>query len=489
MIPKEALSAWWAKSWPVLATTALLGLAFPPVGLGLLVFVALVPWLQALRQASPREARRLGGALGYLFFAFQMFWLVPFLTKWTGSAGLATIPWLVTVLLQVPYFMLLGWAINGAFRMGRPWMIPLIWAGLEAVRAFIPVAAFPHAFLATPLWRATPLISLSALGTVFLVSAWVCLLNVTIVEVMARQKSAIRLIQASVIGMLLSAGVFFEVRQRPVDRVVQVTVGQVGVDMAFSAPSDRERELRASIQRLSEEAVAQGSDLLVLPESMFGGGETLPPRWPYPAPALPMIVGGQRGDGPVYQSVYGYDGNWTVADKTRLVIFGEFVPFREQLSRLEGFRLPTADLVPGTEVRTLRVNEANWGSIVCFEGMFPDIALRQASMGAQALAIVSIDDWFIDTPMMDQLLAASAFRAAETGLPVVRSSSLGWTAAFDRTGALVTRAPLRERVALRTFVQLGIPERRPPFPLLFPILAALGLLVHVGLTARHNRGN
>lgn len=105
--------------------------------------------------------------------------------------------------------------------------------------------------------------------------------------------------------------------------------------------------------------------------------------------------------------------------------------------------------------------------------MFPDIAARQTMMGPEALVVMSIDDWFVNTPMHDQLLAASAFRAVESGLPVIRVGSLGYTAAFDAKGAMISRAPLSQRFALRAEVPLPTNPQNKVWILFFPALCNL----------------
>jgi len=60
-------------------------LAFPPFDLRWLVFVALVPWLVSIRGQEARAVRRSGLVFGSIFYGYQMWWVVPFVYKWTGS--------------------------------------------------------------------------------------------------------------------------------------------------------------------------------------------------------------------------------------------------------------------------------------------------------------------------------------------------------------------------------------------------------------------
>jgi apolipoprotein N-acyltransferase len=187
-----------------------------------------------------------------------------------------------------------------------------------------------------------------------------------------------------------------------------------------------------------------------------------------------VVFGGQRGSGPVYQSAFSYDGKWHYADKTRLVIFGEYVPGRNWIPFLSSFSLPQGDLTPGERLSTLKAGDVVTGPVICFEALFPDVSFRQAMQGAQVLTVLSIDDWYMGTGAPDQLKAACIWRSVETGLPVLRSASLGYTFATDTKGRVLAEAPLGQRFALRVEVPHGTVQTFPAQPV-FPI-ACLGVV-------------
>jgi apolipoprotein N-acyltransferase len=96
-----------------------------------------------------------------------------------------------------------------------------------------------------------------------------------------------------------------------------------------------------------------------------------------------------------------------------------------------------------------------FGAVICFESIFPNVARRFAQDGANVLSVHSIDDWYHGTAAPDVLLLNSAWRAAENGLPLLRSSSLGISAAFD------SRAPIGKRSAMR--VEVSVPPGSDAF--------------------------
>lgn len=435
------------RSGPPLLSGVLLTLALPPFNLGLVAFVALIPWLLQVRVLTTRgEVFRSGAWLAVPFFSGQMFWIVPFIGRWTGAYGVSIGVWIATVFIQILYFWLLAVLVHGAYRSQRIWAIPFAWVAVEALRSSVPFLAFPGGVLASSIWRMPALIQGAALGTIFLVSGWIVFANVIGAEIYERRepRQTIRFIMVFVLMMLGSIMRY----QDPVTGTIQrVATGQTAVDMAFGNPNTRPYDLSDSVQDLFRQADAAQVDLLVLPEGVASTGKQMPPSLLFGLPPVPTVFGGQREDEHgIYQSSFGYsDGKWTVSDKTRLVIFGEYVPFRRELNSLGNLNLPSLDLIPGRQIGMLSAGEFKVGPVICFETMFFDVAASQQGQGAQILAVQSIDDWYFGSGMPEQLLASTAFRAVETGLPSARAASLGISAIFDGRGNILVAAPLNQR--------------------------------------------
>lgn len=459
------------RAWPCAASAALMLLAFPPFNLGLLVFVALVPWILSLRESSGREAWRSGYCFGFLYGLGQLFWIAQLTGHWMGSIAVGLIPWLIAALLYALYFGWAGVLIRHAWSRHQPWAIPVVWVGVEVVRSYIPVFAFPWGLTATPLWPYIEIIQTARVGSIYLVSAWVALINAILALVVIgteyrRLRPYASVALAGFAGSLLILG--YDAPATP----MRVSSGQPAVDLAFGDQTRTPERLRTNIGAISDQASASGSKLLVLPEGI-SEAPTMPPQAPFTVrPDLPVVFGGRRGTGPTYQSAFSFDGRaWHYADKTRLVIFGEFVPGRTIFPFIaETMRLPTGDMSAGSNVAALPVDGHKVGPVICFEALFPDIAYRQALNGANLLAVMSVDDWFMDSSAPDQLRAASVWRAVETGLPLVRSASTGYSLVCDPHGRLLGQLPLRKPGGLT--VSVPIPQR-PPFTKVMPVFPIL----------------
>lgn len=412
--------------------------------------------------------------MGALLYGTQLMWLFYLTEKWTGSSALALGPMAFAICLGALYFGLLALGLATAFRLKLFWLVPILYAGHEVIRSFIPGLAFPWILVSTPLWPYPSLIQTAFFGTQFFVSAWVVLINtlMTMYLMGERWKPARPLILAT--GLSLAVSFAWYSREVIGDQHV-IMVAQPGVDLAFGTPAEK-MQLPVNVESLLETASLNNIKLVVLPEGIANGGATLPPATAFRVPKeLNVIFGGRRGIGPVYQSAFAHEvgGTWSAADKKRLVVFGEYVPGRDFLPFLDKFNLPSGDLSASDKTVALDVGGIRVGPLLCFEGLFWDVAHAQAQNGSQLLAAMAIDDWYFGTPATDQLRSAAIWRAVETGLPVARSASLGISLAVDAHGNVLGELPPKRKGGMK--VGIVIPKNPTPNPSrpVFPWLAFL----------------
>ncbi|MGB0951987.1 MAG: apolipoprotein N-acyltransferase [Planctomycetota bacterium] len=132
--------------------------------------------------------------------------------------------------------------------------------------------------------------------------------------------------------------------------------------------------------------------------------------------------------------------------KQELVPFGEYLPFggafpgAEALSKsvheATGLR-PDFDRTDRTGPLPAVDGLPSLGGVVCWENMFEAPFRNQANAGAEAVIVLSNEDWFgLKGLEMDQMLAASRLRAAESGLALLRATNTGVTCLVSADGSL-----------------------------------------------------
>lgn len=163
-----------------------------------------------------------------------------------------------------------------------------------------------------------------------------------------------------------------------------------------------------------------------------------------------------------------------VYDKHHLVPFGEYLPLRPIFKALGIASLVSYDgeMSPGPEPTTLSLPGAPLADPrICYEIVFPSFN-RQATGKAAWILNVSIDAWYGDLLGPDQHYAQARYRAIETGLPLVRSASGGWSAIVDRLGR-----PVAEHRAGAGYALARLPTTVGPTLYALYGEAAFGLLI------------
>ena len=157
-------------------------------------------------------------------------------------------------------------------------------------------------------------------------------------------------------------------------------------------------------------------------------------------------------------------------DKAHLVPYGEYLPMRPLLSAIGLSRLAPGDIdfTPGPGPRTLAL--PGWGKVgfqICYEIVFSGEVVDRRNR-PDVIFNPSNDAWF-GSWGPPQHLAQARLRAAEEGIPVIRSTPTGISAVIDANGQIVKSLPWH---------RAGVIDATLPVPAVSPTLfARLGNLI------------
>lgn len=157
-------------------------------------------------------------------------------------------------------------------------------------------------------------------------------------------------------------------------------------------------------------------------------------------------------------------------DKVLLVPFGEFVPLGNLISAfgVRSLQELVAGYSPGSEFVTLEDADAPaFFPIICYEAVFSGIVPGGADRPDWILNI-SNDAWFGPTAGPRQHLNITRYRAIETGLPIVRSASRGFSGVIDPFGRMPVRVDRRYEGV--TDVTLPMPASRTIYHITYGLL-------------------
>ena len=155
----------------------------------------------------------------------------------------------------------------------------------------------------------------------------------------------------------------------------------------------------------------------------------------------------------------GIDGRYV---KTRLVPFGEYIPFRQQLGWLAKIsRAAPQNMIPGSGAHVIKVTPPGGrplriGVLICFESAFPDMSRADTDLGAQVIIYQTSDSTWQSSWewALAQHASLGALRAAETGRPVMQAALTGDSAAFDDRGRLLAWAGPGKRGVILVHLRL-----------------------------------
>ena len=441
-------------------------LAFPAPNLEFIAWFGLVPGLLLMHAApTQRGAAARGWWFGAGFLLAALYWLLPNL-----GPGL-----LLVVAVLGALWASVGAATWGLLRSpvspGRALaalvVVPSCWVAVDWVRSW-PGFGGPWAVYGTSQWQHPAILALAAVGGVWLVSFALVAANTGILIVLVARSAGVRLLGAAAALIAIAAGpvAYALTPAAPVTRRVTVAVVQPGV---VHNPALR---VDAS-QRLSAGLAAYHADLIVWGESsvaydldtdaaLLGQLKRLSgaDRAQLLVNQDSIIPGGGKSKVAVLIGPGGIYGRYV---KTRLVPFGEYIPFRQQLGWLTKIsKAAPQNMIPGTGAHVLRVTPASGrpltiGVLICFESAFPDMSRVDTENGAQLIIYQTSDStWQAGWQwVLAQHAALGAVRAAETGRPVIQAALTGDSAAFDPRGRLLAWAGSSYRGVLG--VRLGVP--------------------------------
>ncbi|MFI0774094.1 apolipoprotein N-acyltransferase [Streptomyces sp. NPDC021212] len=462
-----------------------LGFAFPPFGVWPLSLLAAAALSLLTYGRTARQGAWTGFAFGLPFFLLLLKWLS--VIGWDAVIGLSVIESLFLVLMGA------GFALVS--RLPVPSLWPLwtagLWVAEELARDRVPFGGFPWGRLAFAN-TGSPFTPLAALGGAPLVTFAVALTGGLLASAALAlwrlradggpsARGALPVAGAVVVAAAVTAaGYAVPIPTRADDSVdvavVQGNVQQAGMDFLGRPMKILNNHVDATLD-LAKDVKAgriKKPDLVIWPEN----SSDLDPfqyREAYArideavkAIGVPVLVGAlvdhpsKQGyvfnEGIVWDPRSGPGASYT---KQHPVPFGEYVPFRKELSKIitRLQRVPR-DFYPGDHPGLLKVGPARLGDVICFEVAYDEIVRDTVNAGARAIVVQTNNATYGRSGQPEQQLVMSRLRAIEHGRPVITAATSGISAVVAPDGTieqrtkeftqdvLTARIPLRDGTTL-----------------------------------------
>ncbi len=478
--------------------------SFEPFALWVLMFIAVAGLAEILsRTTSLSRALLAGWAFGFAMFAISLNWIA---TAFTFQAKMPpALGWFAVVILAAYLAVYSALACGLAWRIGRDNRLALIitlagsWTLAEWLRGTL-FTGFPWNPLAAAVVP-TPLIDISPLIGTYALSGLVILLAGAVwMEIYRKWLPMVIIFGVTALLWLLPSS---PVPDDPL-AILDIKVVQPDIEQGDKWTPGKDAMALARLEALTG---PPGSDprLVFWPEAALtmplqdgrraaaGDSAALVGRIArLVGPEDMLITGGlsiNSADGmrvdSASNSVFAIGPGGTVVgryDKAHLVPYGEYLPMRPLLSAVGLSRLAPGDMdfAPGPGPRTIDLG-GHWGKVgfqLCYEIIFSGRVVSGADRPA-FLFNPSNDAWF-GRWGPPQHLAQARLRAAEEGLPVIRSTPTGISAVIDARGQIVKALGWRQKGAITSVLPPSAPGATPFGRLgnLIPVI--LGLVLVLG---------
>jgi len=464
---------------------------FPPISLWWLGYFALVPWLMMVLRTSTKVQLILSYIIGLVVFLVNVHWISPI-----------TLPGYISMCL---YFALY-WPLAGLLiqRLHRNFRQPVFIAGsigwviCEYIRSLGPLG-FQWFYLGHSQASMPVMIQIADIAGVYAVSFVLMLINSTIVELiisLKKQQSLIRGFLSAGIGLIVVSATFFygqwRIHQRAITNGPKVAVIQEDFPMFVDkdVPSLTE-SLMAYLTLSINAAEHQHPDMIVWPETCIPvsinpefiraktddeyikseqavASDVVDMLGKHCKESNAMLILGAlskhinpKGHYPAmdkYNSALIFDRKGRYVgryDKIRLVLFGEYVPFRYTIPRLYWFLNENMtpygrngfeySLTAGRQLKRFSITaegkKYNFAIAICYEDTMADfiadfVAPINGKKQIDFLVNISNDGWFNHSSELPEHLDIARFRAVENRIAIARAVNTGISAIITPNGTI-----------------------------------------------------
>lgn len=458
------------------ASGLLLTAAFPKIGISGLAWIALVPLMVVARGVSAREGFRIGLVAGLVHYLTLLYW-VAYTVHTFGH-----LPWL----LAVPVLFLLSAYLAvflGLFAAALPVLssaptaaalagIPTLWVALEYMRASL-FSGFPWELLAYSQYRHLDLIQSANFFGPFGLSFLIVLANCVLFLLFSRLKTNVngpknvstRQVIAALAGLFLLVGLnmgYGRLQIRRMDTAMaaaphrRIAVIQGNIDQNIKWDPANQLSTLEKYFRLSAAARSAHPDLIVWPETaapfffLYNLPLTRRVQQQVAANGHWFLIGSpsvsQQNSRTLYfNSAYLLTPAGLVAgryDKSHLVPFGEYVPFKKWFPFLGKIVAQVGDFQPGKKGSTISWQSTRLGVLICYELIFAPLARAEVANGAQLLINITNDAWYGRSSAPFQHFSMAVFRAVENRRALVRAANTGISGFIDPTGRILAETQI-----------------------------------------------
>ncbi|WP_083797304.1 apolipoprotein N-acyltransferase [Calditerrivibrio nitroreducens] len=431
----------------------LLTISGPGFGYSLLVYIALVPVIYGVYRYKERWFS-ISVTFSMLYNIVVFYWV----TETVNYFGDVNIAVRVVLLIMLAGYLSIFWVLffRIVVKVNNVFIISMVFAVIELIKGFL-FTGFPWMNLGLNSLGYRPLALNAAYVGEIGVSFIIILSNILLVSIIMGYKRYL----IYFIGLIIISHLAYFSLKEDYRRFEKIDVAIVQPSYNYLKkwdPNERSNVVREVLQ-IADEAMKEGSSLVVLPESSFPlyiqDDERIINYFKSYSYYKGIIVGNiryQKKDErvEVYNSnFYFNDGEIDYYDKIHLVPFGEYFPMKFITAPIQRYFFGgNNDFSEGKESKIFQFREKKIGNLICFEDAFYRRMIENVRKGAEIVVVTTNDSWFGKSLGRYQHFAISMMRSIEAGRGIIRSSQSGISACIAPYGNVTAMKMINEKGVL-----------------------------------------
>lgn len=447
----------------LLLSGAILPLALAPFSLWPLAVLSLLPLFIYLQNQSTKQVLKYALCYGFGLYIAGASWVYISMYEHGGiSMGLAVLQTVMFCLFMACLFALPFALVVLIPQTATSWLLglPALWVLGEWFRGWI-LTGFPWLYLGysqTDTW----LSGWAPIGGVLLLSYFTAFGGVMMAQLLQRRNSIPLLLSGIAVVFAFVGGFFLQTISWTQATNTQLSVAMVQPDVDQKdkwAVPERDKVLRGLI---SQTEPYWGTDIIIWPEGAIPALSSQVKQFLYQLDqhadqnGTALITGIPTDNNPAknfYNSMLVLGDGRGQYNKTRLVPFGEYVPFQSLIRGLNSFfDLPMSSFSLGTKNQLpLVAKQQPIATAICYEIAYPDLVAKNVH-NTNLILTVSNDAWFGNSIAPQQHMQMARMRAIENAKPMIRGTNNGITALVDERGKIYQQLPQFEKGVLTGYI-------------------------------------
>ncbi|GAK57876.1 Apolipoprotein N-acyltransferase [Candidatus Vecturithrix granuli] len=457
-------------------------LIFPNWNVEILAWIVFLPLLVAIEDESLHRTFWTGWIAGFIHFAGTLYWVTVTMVLYGGLSQFFSAAMLVLLAMYLAIYLGLFCLLLRHFQQQTSFPLivtaPVLWVALEYVRSFFFIG-FPWNLLGYCQFQTPYITQIADVTGVYGVSFLIVFVNAGIYTIVLSKASRTSKVKAAIafVGILgLCVGYSMKQLQAySLDQQERITVAVIQGNIAQELKWNRQhrQQIFDTYARLSTGTLTQNPHMIVWPETAIPfifQYEDLPftfhdePHYKEQLLQLvqnlnvPLLFGGLDIVAvPPPEQYYTLNSAFLLSpegkilskyDKIHLVPFGEYVPFEKLLFFVNRLTTAIGKVHPGTTYEIMSFNDIPFGTVICFEVIFPNLVRKFVDKGARFLTTITNDAWFGKTAASYQHFAMVTFRAIENRVAFARAANTGISGFIDPCGRILAESDIFVEAAL-----------------------------------------